>query len=55
MPLVPVQSMVYKTFMRYKEQVLQENWISEMKEAMPQFVDVIDKLLLEEKIKDKRC
>jgi hypothetical protein len=39
--------MVKKFFMRYKDQKLQQSWISEMKTAMPQFSQKIDELLLE--------
>ncbi len=43
----PCESMVKKFFMRYKDQKLQQSWISEMKIAMPQFSQKIDELLLE--------
>jgi LAGLIDADG DNA endonuclease family len=41
----PCESMVYKFFMCYKDQKLQQSWISEMKTAMPQFNHKIDELL----------
>jgi hypothetical protein len=46
MPYIPVSSMVYKAFLRYNDRALQERWISEMKAAMPQFVETIDALLI---------
>ena len=60
----PCESMVKKFFMRYKDQKLQQSWISEMKTAMPQFNHKIDKLLKNssendivqnQKIKFERC
>jgi hypothetical protein len=44
MPLIPCESMVYKTFLQYRDQRLQQDWITEMKQAMPHFVDKIDRI-----------
>lgn len=47
----PCESMVRKFFMYYKDQKLQQSWISEMKTAMPQFSQKIDELLLEKQFR----
>jgi len=48
---VPVKSMVYKTFVGFNNQNLQQSWIAEMKTAMPDFCDEIDRLNAEWQIK----
>lgn len=44
MPEIPCESMVYKTFLQYNDLSMQQDWITRMKRAMPQFVDEIDRL-----------
>lgn len=50
---IPIQSMVYKVMMYYRDRDRQESWISEMKTEMPQFVSPIDQLLLA-KLKERQ-
>jgi hypothetical protein len=49
MPHIPVASMVYKTIIVYKDSQFQQRWISEVKKALPQFSDVIEKVSLEKR------
>jgi len=44
MPYIPHRTMVYKSFLRYKDKNLQQRWIIEMKQAMPQFRFLFNKL-----------
>jgi hypothetical protein len=44
MPLIPVKSMVRKCYLSYSNPLNQQHWIDEMKQAMPQFVEEIDRL-----------
>jgi hypothetical protein len=44
MPHVQVKSMVYKTFLVYVDEGCQQSWMAEMKQAMPQFSEEIDRL-----------
>jgi recombination protein RecA len=44
MPLIPCEFMVYKTFLKYKNSKMQQDWITTMKKHMPRFVDEIDRL-----------
>lgn len=44
MPVIPVESMVYKAFLVYKDESFQQSWIAEMKNAMPRFFAEIDRL-----------
>nr|YP_009755764.1 putative LAGLIDADG homing endonuclease [Gonatozygon brebissonii]QIQ23042.1 putative LAGLIDADG homing endonuclease [Gonatozygon brebissonii] len=44
-PHIPVASMVYKSIIVYKDSQFQQRWISELKEALPQFHEQIDEAL----------
>ena len=46
MPLIPVESMVYKSLLCYKRPLYQQYWIDEMKLNMPLFSSKIDNLML---------
>lgn len=46
MPYIPIGSMVYKCILVYKDSQFQQRWISEVKEALPQFHQEIDQALL---------
>jgi LAGLIDADG DNA endonuclease family protein len=50
MPYIPVKTFVYKAFLTYKNQSLQESWIAEMKKLMKEeFHPQIDFLLKQSK------
>lgn len=49
LPYIPVQSMVYKVLLIYKDSQFQQRWISEVKTALPQFSKEIDVILTKRK------
>lgn len=51
MPHIPVASMLYKVILVYKHSLFQQRWISEVKSALPQFVNQIDEHM--HKLKNK--
>ncbi len=49
LPHIPVPSMLKKCMLFYNDPRLQQSWISEMKESLPQFSDCIDQELVNKK------
>lgn len=51
--LIPVKSMIKKVFLRYKNKKLQQRWISDLKNLLPQFEDQIDLLQKQKNLKSE--